>query len=224
MRTAIGRAMSKSKSSAPHFYVTTDVVMDEVSRLTAETNDGREQEDRVTVTAVLIRTVAGALQQHPNFNSHWTDEGHEIIDDVNVGVAIALEEGLIAPALLNCAERSVDDLSTGLRDLARRSRSGKLRAPEMMGATFTVSNLGMFDVSSFTAIVNPPQVAILAVGKTRQMPVVVDDDVVVRSVMSATVSADHRAVDGAEAAQFLGTLKAALEEPAELFASPSAGS
>ncbi len=213
MRRAIAHAMSQSKHSAPHFYVSTDIVMDWAMAALQSANTGREKDDRAGVTALLIKAVALTLAEEPRFNAHWTDEGHVLVDDVNVGVAITLEGGLIAPALLDCADLDLFEVAVRLRDLAHRSREGRLRVSEMMGATFTVSNLGMFDVSSFIAIVNPPQVAILATGRTEKRPVIVEDDVRVRSVMTVTLSADHRAVDGADAARFLGVLKARLHEP-----------
>lgn len=213
MRRAIAQAMSQSKHSAPHFYVSTDIVMDWAMAALQSANTGREKDDRAGVTALLIKAVALTLAEESRFNAHWTDEGHVLVDDVNVGVAIALEGGLIAPALLDCADLDLFEVAVRLRDLAHRSREGRLRVSEMMGATFTVSNLGMFDVSSFIAIVNPPQVAILATGRTEKRPVIVEGDVRVRSVMTVTLSADHRAVDGADAARFLGVLKTRLHEP-----------
>jgi pyruvate dehydrogenase E2 component (dihydrolipoamide acetyltransferase) len=129
-------------------------------------------------------------------------------------VAIALDDGLIAPALLDCRDRGIADLATGLGDLVARTRAGKLRAPEIGEGTFTLSNLGMFDVTAFTAIITPPQVAILATAKTVERPVVRDGEVVVRRTMSATLSSDHRVVDGVGAAGFLGTLKGLIEAPA----------
>ncbi len=218
MRAAIGRAMSKSKSSAPHFYVVTDITMNPLLDALAAHNNGRERGDRVSVTAALVKATALALVEEPGFNAHWTDEGHELIADVNVGVAIALDGGLIAPALLDCGDRGVDDVAAGLRDLVSRSREGKLRGQEMMSATFTVSNLGMYDVTAFTAIVTPPQVAILATGRIVEMPRFENGEVVSRSLMTATLSADHRAVDGADAARFLGTLKRFVEEADPIFA------
>ena len=216
IRRAIARAMSSSKSTAPHFYVATDIAMDDVVSLLGQLNLEADRAERVSVTAVLIKAVALTLVDEPRFNAHYTEDGHVLLKDINVGVAISLDEGLVAPALLDCAGRDVRDLAAGLRDLAHRSREGLLRAPEMMGASFTVSNLGMFDVSSFVAIINPPQVAILATGKTESRPRVVDGRVAVASTMTATLSADHRAIDGADAARFLEALKGRLEVPSWL--------
>ncbi|HET7676525.1 MAG TPA: dihydrolipoamide acetyltransferase family protein [Candidatus Limnocylindrales bacterium] len=213
MRTAIARRMVQSKQQAPHFYVTTEVELDALAAVV----DGRDAPggsgERVTLTAYLIRAVALALTRHPELNAVWAGEVLERWDAINIGVAIALDDGLMAPALLDCAGRDVDDIAAGLADLAARTRAGRLRAAEMTEATFTLSNLGMFDVAQFTAIITPPQVAILATGRAYERPVVRDGQIIVRRILSATLSADHRALDGAAAARFLGTLKGLLEAP-----------
>jgi pyruvate dehydrogenase E2 component (dihydrolipoamide acetyltransferase) len=214
MRAAIARRMVQSKQQAPHFYVSTEIEVDALADAADRHNAGRERAGRVTLTAYLIRAIAMTLVEHPAFNAAWNGEVLERWDAVNVGVAIEVDDGLVAPALLDCAARDVDDLAAGLADLRARTRAGRLKAAEMTDATFTLSNLGMFEVSQFTAIVTPPQVAILATGRGYERPVVRDGAVVVRRVMNATISSDHRAVDGAGAARFLGTLKALLEEPA----------
>ena len=213
MRRAIARRMVESKASAPHFYLSTDIAMDALLDRVDAANDGRAREDRLTVTAFLLRAVALTLAEHPAFNAAWDGEAVERWDAINIGVAIALDEGLIAPALLDCRERSVTDLAAGLADLVSRTRAGKLRAPEISEGTFTLSNLGMFDVTQFTAIITPPQVAILATARTVERPVVRDGGVTIGRVMTATLSSDHRVVDGVGAARFLGTLKGRLEAP-----------
>ena len=213
IRRTIARRMSESKQRVPHFYETAIVEMDGVLAGLAEMNAAREQGERVTITAVLVHALAETLVEHPAFNAVW--EGDDLIrrTAVNIGVAIDVPDGLIAPALLGCESRDLESIAVGLHDLVARTKAGKIKAPEWADATFTLSNLGMFEIAQFTAIVVPPQVAILAVGKTIAMPVVRDGAVVVRQVVQATLSADHRAVDGAGGARFLGTLKAHLEEP-----------
>jgi pyruvate dehydrogenase E2 component (dihydrolipoamide acetyltransferase) len=206
--------MAESKQSAPHFYLTTEIDMGAVLDLADAANAGRSKEDRVTVTAYLLRAVALTLREHPAFNAVWNADVVERVDAVNIGVAIALDDGLIAPALLDCGDRSIPDLAAGLTDLVGRTRAGKLRPAEINDGTFTLSNLGMFDVTQFTAIITPPQVAILATARTVERPVVRDGQVVVGRVMSATLSSDHRVVDGVGAARFLATLKGLLETPA----------
>jgi pyruvate dehydrogenase E2 component (dihydrolipoamide acetyltransferase) len=213
MRRAIARRMTESKQQVPHFYVSTEIEMDGLLALADRANEGRTREDRLTVTAFLLRAVALTLAEHPAFNTTWNGDVIERVEAINLGVAIALDDGLIAPALLDCADRGVADLALGLADLVARTRAGKLRAPEIGEGTFTLSNLGMFDVSAFTAIVTPPQVAILATARTVERPVVRDGDIVVRRIMTATLSSDHRVVDGAGAAALLGTLKGLIETP-----------
>lgn len=210
MRTAIARRMVDSKRNAPHFYVSTEIDMNHVLARAHELNQERPREKRVTVTALLIEAVARALTASPSLNAVWSGEQLEIVEHLNIGVAIALDDGLIAPALLDVAGRSPEELSDLLRDLASRARAGKLRVPELTDGTFTVSNLGMFDVTSFGAIITPPQVAILATGRVIQTPVVEDGRIEIRSMMNATMSADHRAVDGAGVARFLGNLANAM--------------
>jgi pyruvate dehydrogenase E2 component (dihydrolipoamide acetyltransferase) len=215
MRRAIARRMTESKQQVPHFYLSTEIEMEELLAAADRANAGRAREERVTVTAFLLRAVALTLAEHPAFNAVWAGDVIERVDAINIGVAIALDDGLIAPALLDCADRSVADLAAGLGDLVARTRAGKLRAAEMSDATFTLSNLGMFEVTAFTAIVTPPQVAILATARTVARPVVRDGEIVVRRVMTATLSSDHRVVDGVGAAGFLGTLKGLVEGPGD---------
>jgi pyruvate dehydrogenase E2 component (dihydrolipoamide acetyltransferase) len=214
MRRAIARRMVESKGTAPHFYLSTEIGMDALLDLVDTANEGRSKEERVTVTAYLLRAVALTLTEHPAFNAVWNGEVVERVDAINIGVAIALDDGLIAPALLDCRDRSIADLAAGLGDLVARTRAGKLRAPEINDGTFTLSNLGMFDVTQFTAIITPPQVAILATARTVERPVVRDGQVAIGRVMTATISSDHRVVDGVGAARFLATLKGLLEAPA----------
>lgn len=219
MRQAIARRMVQSKQSAPHFYVSRDLEMDAAMEALAAANEGRPREERATVTALLLKAVASTLTAYPAFNAVWNGETLERVDAVNLGVAIDLgDAGLIAPALLDCATKSVDQLGAELRDLVARAKTGKLRAPEIAEGTFTLSNLGGLGVTSFTAIITPPQVAILATGATEARAVVRDGEVVVRRMMSATLSSDHRAVDGAGAARLLNDLQERLSTAADWLA------
>ncbi len=216
MRTAIARRMTKSKQEAPHFYVSAEVRLDAVEALIA-TETARQPAQRLTTTVALVRAVAVALRAEPRLNSVWTDAGLLEAGEINVGVAIALEDGLIAPALLGVDRMDFRETADALSDLIARARAQKLKPAELTDATFTLSNLGMFDVSAFTAIVTPPQVAILATGRGVPRLVPADDGGVEAAlIMSATVSADHRAVDGADAARFLEAFKRALEAPKQL--------
>jgi pyruvate dehydrogenase E2 component (dihydrolipoamide acetyltransferase) len=223
MRQAIARRMVESKSNAPHFYVSTEIEMDAALAAVKRLNEGRPEDERVTVTALLVRAVALTLGDHPALNATWEGEQLVTVDARNLCVAIALPDGLIAPALLGCEALDVAATAAALRDLVARARIGKLRGPEISEGTFTISNLGMFDVTSFTAIITPPQVAILATAKTEPRAVVRNGEIVIRSIMQATLSADHRAVDGALVARFLADLKARLQEPGAWSGSEGAG-
>jgi pyruvate dehydrogenase E2 component (dihydrolipoamide acetyltransferase) len=215
MRAAIARRMVQSKTQAPHFYVSRDLEMDAALDALADLNAGRERHDRASISALLLKAVASTLQAFPSFNAVWNGDTLERVDAINLGIAIDLGDGgLIAPALLGCESRSVDELAAGLRDLATRARAGKLRVPEISDGTFTLTNLGMFGVTSFTAIITPPQVSTLATGATETRAVVRDGAIVIRRMMSATLSSDHRAVDGAGAARLLADLQERLSSAA----------
>jgi pyruvate dehydrogenase E2 component (dihydrolipoamide acetyltransferase) len=212
MRSTIAARMAESKQTIPHFYIEAEIEMSSALKLVDELNSAREDGDaRVTVTALLVRSCAQALREHPRLNAVWTSEGLLEAEDVNVAVAVALEDGLLAPAVLRADRLDVRGTATAVADLVDRARSERLRPAELTEATFTLSNLGMFDVTSFVAIVTPPQVAILAVARPFERLALVDEELSTRHVLRATLSADHRAVDGVDAARFLETLKACLE-------------
>ena len=213
MRAAISRRMVESKSKSPHFYVSTDIEMEAVTAANNTLNEGKSGDDRVTITAWLVRALAQSLAAAPALNAVWNGETLERVDQVNIGIAIAIPDGLIAPALLDCGSKDLATISSELRDLVARTKANKLKPAEFADATFTLSNLGSFPVTQFTAIVTPPQVAILATGRSEQRAVVRDGAVVARQMLTATLSADHRAVDGALVAAFLGDLKSRLESP-----------
>lgn len=215
MRSAIARRMSDSKQQAPHFYVQAEVAVDPVLRQLERINAG-DPLVRLTVTAVLARACAEALGAHPRFNSVWTPDGLLQADDVNLGVAITLEDGLLAPAVLDAGKLDVLDLAMALRALAERARTQKLRPRELTDGTFTLSNLGMFAVSAFTAIITPPQVATLATARPVKRVAIDDGTPSAASIMTVTLSADHRVVDGADAARWLETFKALIEAPEPL--------
>lgn len=211
MRAAIARRMVESKTRAPHFYVETDVPMTAVLRAIEEAAD--KQSVKPSVTAYLARACALALRSHPQLNARWNGEALESCSTVNLGVAVALDDGLIAPALLGAEALSVAGTAEALRDLVGRARAGRLKPPELAEGTFTLSNLGMFDVTRFTAIIVPPQVAIMATGRTLPQLALQAGSVVSVPTMMVTVSADHRAVDGADVAVFLQTFKDLLQQP-----------
>jgi pyruvate dehydrogenase E2 component (dihydrolipoamide acetyltransferase) len=212
MRRAIAQRMTESKTTIPHFYVETKIDMSSVMRRVSQLNADAES-GRVTVTAALVRGCALALREHPQVNARWTEDGLAIADRANISIAIALDDGLVAPALIGAEDLDVFAIAIAIADMADRARLGKLRPIEISEGTFTLSNLGMFDVSSFTAIVTPPQVAVLAVARPVETLVLEAGGVVGKPILSAVMSADHRALDGADAARFLTTLKSLLESP-----------
>ena len=214
MRQQIARVTVRSKQEKPHFYVTSEVDMTEAMSLRQQINKALEGEGvRVTVNDLIIKACADALKQYPKFNAYLDGDVIRPNDSVNIGIAMAVEEGLLMPAIMGCEQMSLRAIAQASKDLADRSQNGALRPDEYTGGTFGISNLGMFDVSTFVAIIQPPQTAILAVGTVAKRPVVRDDEIVIRQTMNATISADHRVVDGAEGAQFLIDVKQRLENP-----------
>ncbi len=216
MRQAIARVTSDSKREAPHFYVTAEIDMGRAMALRQEINDAVESDSRVTVNDLIVRACALALGRHPKFNASFSDGALEFHPQVNIGIAIALEAGLMVPGIANCQEKSLVELAAASKDLIQRAHSGHLRNDEYSSTTFSVSNLGMFDVESFAAIIYPPHAAVLAVGSVKEQPVVRDGQLAVGQMMKATLSTDHRVADGAEAAQFLMEVKRVLENPVTL--------
>lgn len=217
MRRTIARRMTESYQSTPHIALTVEVNMAAAESLRAAFNARLEQEQgaRVSVTAILVRVCAWALRRHPLVNAALHGETIHLHEQANIGVAVALDEGLIVPVLHGAASMGIAEISRRLDDLSERARQGTLAPDDVRGGTFTISNLGMFGVTHFTAIINPPQAAILAVGRIVKRAVVDErsDAVCVRPVMEMTLSADHRVLDGAAAARFLADLAAALEQP-----------
>ncbi len=219
MRQAIARVTVRSKTEAPHYYVTTGVDMTESMSFRAQLNaELAESGVRVSVNDMIIKALAMAIVKHPKWNTTFEDDRLAGHDNVNIGVAIALEAGLIVPALIGVENMSLVDIANASKDLGRRARGdgGTLTQEELTGGTFSTSNLGMFGIDTFAAIIVPPQSGILAVGAVKPTPVVQDGEIVVRQVMNATVSADHRVGDGAEAAVLLNEVKDNLERPLRL--------
>jgi pyruvate dehydrogenase E2 component (dihydrolipoamide acetyltransferase) len=215
MRAAIARRMPLSKAPVPHFYVTSEVAMDRAWELREQLN-ALEGQPKISVNDLVIRACALALLTHPGVNASLQGDAIRIYHRAHIGIAVALEEGLITPVLRDCDAKSLAQIAVESRDLAERARSRKLRAPELSGATFSISNLGMFDVAEFSAIINPPEGAILAVGSVRRVPVVDDTGLGVGRRMMLTISCDHRVMDGAMGARFLQDVKRLLEEPLRL--------
>jgi pyruvate dehydrogenase E2 component (dihydrolipoamide acetyltransferase) len=211
MRKVIARRLAESKFTAPHFYVTMSIDMDK-----AVENRGRMNEVapvKISFNDIVLKAVAVALKQHPAVNSSWLGDKIRINHHVNIGVAVAVEDGLLVPVVRFADTKSLSQIATEVKDFAQRAKNKKLQPADWEGSTFTISNLGMFGVDEFTAIINPPDACILAIGAIQQVPVVKNGAVVPGNIMKLTLSCDHRVVDGATGSAFLQTLKGLLEEP-----------
>ncbi len=213
MRRTIARRMTESMYSAVHYYVKERILMDRLLEARGRLNEGRET--RVSLNAFLVKLTAEALMRHPRVNSTWNTDSIIQKGSMDIGIAVALPDGLITPTVRNCGSKGILAIEAELVDLISRARSGKLKPEEYTGGTFAISNLGSTGIEEFTAVINPPASAILALGSIRKEPVVEgpDDRTVVRSVMRATLSCDHRVIDGAVGAAFLADLRAMIEDP-----------
>lgn len=216
LRAIIGRRMLEAKQSVPHFYVTHEFDVEALLSLRKQVNELLPEEEKVSVNDFIVKGVALALRQFPGINASLA--GNEIIrhGQVNVGVAVAMEAGLMTVVVKDADVKPLRVISSEVKEMAARARAGKVRPEDIEGSTFSISNLGMFDVEHFIAIINPPEAAILAVGSARQVPVVKDGQLGVGTRLKATISADHRVTDGAEAARFLQVLARNLEQPLRL--------
>jgi len=209
--------MSLSKLTAPHYYVTVEIDMTRATQMRAEINEELDAGSRVTVNDLVIRAVAMSLRLHPHFNVTVQAEGIIPNPTIDVSIAVAMDGGgLIAPSMPDVGDASLVDTAARSRDLSRRAREGRLRPNEVSGVGFAVSNLGMYDVKDFVAIITPPNAGAIAVGSVQSAPVVREGQVVVAEMMSATLSADHRATDGAEGARFMNEVRRILERPSLL--------
>ena len=215
MRAIIAKLMPLSKGPVPHFYVTSEVSMDRAWALRAELN-ALEGQPKVSVTDMIVKACASALLKNPGVNAQLQGQSIRVFHRAHIGLAIALDEGLITAVLRDCDAKPLGQIAVEARDVAERARGGKLRAQELSGATFSISNLGMYDVEEFSAIINPPEGAILAVGSVLEKPVVEDGQLRVGRRMKMTISCDHRVMDGAMGARFLQDVKRLLEEPLRL--------
>ncbi len=215
MRKAIARRLVQSIGPVPHFFLTTEVDMGRALELRADLN-ARFAEGRIGVNDLLLKATAEALNRHPAVNASWEENAIRYHGAVHLGIAAAVDGGLITPVLRDAGRKGLRRISTEARDLITRGRERKLAPEEYQGGTFSVSNLGMFEIDQFTAIINPPEAGILAIGQTVEKPVVVAGEVVGRKRMRVTMSCDHRVIDGAMGAAFLGAFKAMLENPLEM--------
>ncbi|WP_156339329.1 dihydrolipoamide acetyltransferase family protein [Chondromyces crocatus] len=220
MRKAIARRLTESKQTVPHFYLTIDIDADPLNvlreQINAELAAGApkgEEAQKISFNDLLIKACAIALKRVPECNAQFTADAILVHKRVDISVAVAVPEGLMTPVLRNADQKSVLQIASEVRDLAQRARSKKLRADEMANGTFSISNLGMFGIDEFAAVINPPEGAILAVGQVRREPVVKDEQIVPGRRMAMTLSCDHRVVDGAVGATFLKALRQLLERP-----------
>ncbi len=220
MRKTISRRLAQSKYSSPHFYLTVDIDVEEAVALRTELNALAEEQERTKISFndLITKACALSLRSHPFVNASYLPEEGEIrkYNRVHVGIAVAIDEGLITPVIRDADRKGLTEIARETKDLAERARNRDLEPEEFEGATFTTSNLGMFGIEEFTAIINPPNSAILAIGEIRDTPVVEDGEVVPGKRMKVTLSCDHRVVDGAVGARFLDSVRSYLEEPMNL--------
>ena len=216
MRKVIAKRLGESKFSAPHFYLTVEINMD--NSITARKAINEDAEVRISFNDMVVKASAAALRKHPLINGSWLGDKITYHQNINIGVAVAVEEGLLVPVIRDADLKSLTMIKTEIKALAGKAKDRKLSPDEMSGNTFTISNLGMFDIEEFTAIINPPDACILAVGTIVEKPIVKEGQIVIGNMMKVTLSCDHRIVDGAKGAAFLQTLKAFLENPVKILA------
>jgi pyruvate dehydrogenase E2 component (dihydrolipoamide acetyltransferase) len=212
MRRTIARRLTEAKQTVPHFYLTVDCEIDALLKIRTELN-GKSDVYKLSVNDFVIRAAALALRQVPAANASWSDEAILQWDTVDISVAVALEDGLVTPIVKHADQKGLATIAAEMRDLAARARAGKLKLDEFQGGTFSISNLGMYGVRDFAAVINPPHGGILAIGRGEERAVVKNGALAVATVMSCTLSCDHRAVDGAVGARFLAAFKKLVEDP-----------
>jgi len=217
MRKVIARRLTESKQQVPHFYLTVDCDIDKLLAgrvaLNAKSPEKGPGAFKLSVNDFIIKSVAAALRQVPNANASFSDDGMLLWENVDISVAVAIDGGLITPIIRDADKKGLVDISNTMKDLAARAKSGKLKPEEFQGGTFSISNLGMFGIKDFAAVINPPQGCILAVGAGEQRPVVKNGALAIATMMSVTLSVDHRVVDGSVGAEFLAAFKKIVEDP-----------
>ena len=212
IRKVIAKRLVTSLGPVPHFFLTTEIEMDRAAEMRKGIN-ALDPDLKISINDVIIKVVAAALMQHPEINASFQDKFVRYYEHADIGVAVAIEDGLITPVVRAADQKSLSEIAAEVRELAERARSRKLKPEEYTGATFSISNLGMFGIDEFTAVINPPEGAILAVGAMSAKPVARDNEIVIRQMMRVTMSCDHRVIDGATGAKFLQTFKKILENP-----------
>jgi pyruvate dehydrogenase E2 component (dihydrolipoamide acetyltransferase) len=220
MRKVIARRLTESKQTVPHFYLSSNFEIDALLKLRAELNAKSPKDGagafKLSVNDLVIKACAVALRRHPNVNASYTEEAIIQYADVDISIAVAIPDGLITPIIRKADSQGLAAISNSMKDLGSRAKAGKLKPEEFQGGGFSISNLGMFGIPEFSAIINPPQGAILAVGAGEKRAVVKNDAIAIATMMTVTLSCDHRVVDGALGAEFLATLKGIIEEPLSL--------
>jgi pyruvate dehydrogenase E2 component (dihydrolipoamide acetyltransferase) len=213
MRRIIAQRLQLAKQTIPHFYLTVDCQIDALLDLRKRLNDKADGAYKLSVNDLVIKICGLALRKVPAANASFTDQGIKLYKTADISVAVAIEGGLITPIIRDAANKGLADISSAMKDLAQRARDGKLKPEEYQGGSFSISNLGMYGITQFDAVINPPQGAILAIGAGEQRPVVRNGALAVATVMTCTLSCDHRVVDGAIGAELLKAFKAMVEEP-----------
>lgn len=212
IRQTIAKRLVTSLGPVPHFFLTTDIEMDRAAEMRKGIN-ALDPDLKISINDIIIKVTAAALMQHPEVNASFQEKFVRYYEQADIGVAVAIEDGLITPVVRAANQKSLSQIAAEVRELAERARSKRLKPEEYTGATFSISNLGMFGIDEFTAVINPPEGAILAVGAMTPKPVVRDNEIVIRQIMRVTMSCDHRVIDGATGAKFLRTFKKILENP-----------
>ncbi|KXV55396.1 branched-chain alpha-keto acid dehydrogenase subunit E2 [Acetobacter tropicalis] len=220
MRKVIARRLSEAKSTIPHFYVSVDVELDALMALRSQLNATSPEEGpeafKLSVNDMLVKAAAVALKRIPTVNASFTEEAMILHDDVDISIAVSIPDGLITPIVRQADKKSLKQISLETKDLVKRARAGKLKPEEFQGGTFSISNMGMYGVKDFSAIINPPQAAILAIAAGRKQPVVKGNELAIATVMTVTLSVDHRVVDGSVAAEWLSAFRSVVESPLTL--------
>jgi pyruvate dehydrogenase E2 component (dihydrolipoamide acetyltransferase) len=220
MRKVIARRLSESKQNVPHFYVSMDIELDALLALRGQLNAAAPKDGagafKLSVNDMVIKAAAVTLRRLPKVNASWTDDATILYDDVDISVAVSIPDGLITPIIRKADQKGLVAISSEMKDLAARAKSGKLKPEEFQGGGFSISNMGMYGVRDFAAIINPPQAGILAVSAGEQRPVVKDGALAIATVMTCTLSVDHRIVDGALAAEWIAEFKRIVENPLSL--------
>jgi pyruvate dehydrogenase E2 component (dihydrolipoamide acetyltransferase) len=214
IRKVVARRLTEAKQEVPHFYLTVDCEIDNLLNVRDDLNSrAKNNEFKISINDMIIKACAVALMQVPAANASWSEEGIKIYKNANISVAVAINDGLITPIINNANSKGLMTISNEMKELVTQAQDGTLTPDQYQGGTFSISNLGMYGVKNFQAIINPPQGCILAVGKIEKKPVVKNDEITIASIMSATLSVDHRVVDGAIGAQFLDSIKTLIEDP-----------